>query len=1292
MDEDQETRVRTADGGDGDCSADVPARPVSSRADLVAELKDFIARNPEIFGGADILNIDCLHPLERAGILAAVLTGVVTVDRSPVVRAIVVVATPETDVKEAHARAWGAMLAAFQLLAGREMASEAQNWFKARFKVIAAPDRASRSLLATIAAQLECAAVIVTDAASYRDERVKPYIAPGAATPLLPQDVWVPQVHALAAAAVEIARERKLYVALDTGQLSPTREALTDLLLSINGCGVMGSSNDQDLWTILAERVGRWDQWIREGYLGQALHEIQELPPAFDVHKPFLCIQMFHKAGFFTEALRAIREEITHGRKIDASSRVKLARIAQDSNASRLASEVLSPAVDQLDSLEDLESALATAHDSGYGELEERVASRLAVVFPNSPGIRDRKRRIMAAARDYSGIAEMLISHGDDQAGADFFRELARFLSEPEPPDYLALIASAGGDAALAEAFRMACVQDALQRHLIVHAFELALPIPETPQQSKRGERLLVEVLEAVFLWARKGALPVSDEGIETAVLALIERLAADPTNQGLRVGLAGLVQPSVSGSTGLALMAAIVLKLASRPVALAKRDVPAAARMDWLLQRTAFLNAAFGWLQDQQPVVIGRVVIPDALLTEPADEVVSAVTEYLSYAPVGTEDDVAALQLWLAFATSVTPHGTDPDFDLQLMRLVGGKLASSGYPQVARDLAEQTLLNSAASPRRRRLGWFAMADVYHRCQNHLEGLLALACALAADDAADEEQAWYEAIALARFLRDCGLHNLARTAIGQSRQHLARMGLSDTYGHRLDTIELQIRQKAFDGRQASNAELEALIEDAVQNGAAVLERNDETAPAAAVVGQLLNLGKKRGMTIPSNAEAVLAQLCERAGGNLASWAKTISADAVSATELFNHVKVRAAARYSDDVGYDMRDVAVVAGRALADDKYIQNTVETSFALELTADHGVAVPGWDEAAKPPSAPERVEQPAEIACAVSREGLSVVQVAFDANGRLVRLSAVGGHLQAPVREPDDIMNEERFKAWAVEYPYRYGIDESSPNLFYTTTANLRLSELPHGPVVVAADATVQLFPPNIFYLGDDFSGRTRPMAAVPSLAWLNAAQQKGAIDDGRLCAWISTAVGGSASETLPMIAERLEPTLTEYGFTVDNGPTLPEAFAGATMAVITAHGSIHPEGRFFQVVSDEGILRVTPGALAAALRNVGTVVLFVCSGGRADKHPGAHTTLGLAKQILDRGCQSVIASPWPLDSSVPSHWLPVFLEHWSRGEPLIQANFAANKIVDQYFALDPAKGLAMTVFGNPMVRRV
>ena len=193
----------------------------------------------------------------------------------------------------------------------------------------------------------------------------------------------------------------------------------------------------------------------------------------------------------------------------------------------------------------------------------------------------------------------------------------------------------------------------------------------------------------------------------------------------------------------------------------------------------------------------------------------------------------------------------------------------------------------------------------------------------------------------------------------------------------------------------------------------------------------------------------------------------------------------------------------------------------------------------------------------------------------------------------------------------------------------------------------------------------------------------------LGDGRMCAWISTAEGGD-SQTLPMIAERLAPTFEHYGFVVDNGPVLPSTFAGATLAIVTAHGGVHPEDRFFHAVSDEGILRVSAAGLANALRNIGVVVLFVCSGGRADKHPAANTTLGLAKQIVDRGCPAVIASPWPLDARVPSHWLPAFLTQWTAGASLIEANFQANQVVDRIFAGDPARALAMTVYGNPELR--
>ena len=72
------------------------------------------------------------------------------------------------------------------------------------------------------------------------------------------------------------------------------------------------------------------------------------------------------------------------------------------------------------------------------------------------------------------------------------------------------------------------------------------------------------------------------------------------------------------------------------------------------------------------------------------------------------------------------------------------------------------------------------------------------------------------------------------------------------------------------------------------------------------------------------------------------------------------------------------------------------------------------------------------------------------------------------------------------------------------------------------------------------------------------------------------------------------------------------------------------------------------------------------------------------------MLDRGSCAVIGSPWPLDAAVPAHWLPEFLQRWTGGLALAEANFLANRAVDSAFSLDNAKGLAMTAFSDPLLR--
>lgn len=1265
---------------------------ISNAAGLGRALREYIAKYPDVFGGLDIYNLDFETPALRAGVLAGVLTGLTVPNNKPAVRKFLVIIPKEFSGEDCQGRGWSEMKSTFTSLFGRPMEPNEENWYSARFLTIYTKDRKSDSVVEIVEAQTDGTAIIVIDAASYRDDKVEPFVPPGASTPLQSEDMWVPQLHALAVQLARVVRGRMLYVALDSNRLGPRRTALSELLLSVDGCGVMGMTRANDPEDILADHVDQWESWIRSGYLGRTLRDVEQLPDDLAHEKPFLRIQMLHRAGHFLPALEAIRNEIANSPNIDVQMRIRLARIAQDANASRLAIEILSPVISILEGYEDLERALSIAYDAGASQVEEIVAARLDGVFPGALGLRQRRRRALWAGRDYNGLAAMANSDPGDESGGAFYERLARFLTVSDVPDYHALIASAGDDATLSESLRMACVSDALERKLIVHALEFATPLPMEPAQAARGERLLIEVLENIFLFMNKDrTLAVPIERIQSATLLLIERLAADPSNKRLRFGLVRLIQPAVAGTIGLAMMAFLVMELVLRPLELKKGFSFSGLAADWLTDHKPFAKAAFKWLKSEEPVVIGRLALPDSLLTESPDDVVCAITDYLTYAPLDSNDDIPAFQLWLALATSVTPYCSDPDFDLRLMRLTAGKLASSGKTQAARDLAEQALQNSVGTPRRRRLGWFAMADVYHRCHNNLEGLLAMACTFAADTVCDVEQNWQEITGVARFLRDNGFYDEARATIAVARQLLQVMNVPKANSCRLDTLELQIQQRALQTKGWCVAELETLLLDVVHNGQDVLKYKDTTAPAAAMLGQLMRQARDVGATIPTEAHEIFMQLCHHAPGSIGSLVQTTAKNTPLVADLFAISTSTGATRYSDDVGFDMINIAMLAGRMLSSDAYIKDSVETSFALEMLADRGVAVPGWDEAAEPPMPPGQINEPAEFARSFSCWGVSVVQIGFDSEGRLIRVSCVAGHLDVPVRESTDVISEERIGQWATKYPYEYGIDEATANLFYITTSDLRLSALPKGPIVIVADVTLQSFPPNLFYVEDQFTGRAQPTAAAPSLAWLQAAHAKGMIGDGRICAWISTAALNLESQTLTMLAERLEPSFTQYGAICDYGPDLPVAFKGASMVILAAHGGVHPEGRYFQAVSDEGKLRVTAEDLANVLRNVGVVVLFVCSGGRTDKHPEANTTLGLAKQILDRGCAAVVASPWPLDARVPSHWLPVFLRHWFSGDTLMEANFRANATVDQAFAHDPARGLAMTVFGNPVLRK-
>jgi CHAT domain-containing protein len=191
------------------------------------------------------------------------------------------------------------------------------------------------------------------------------------------------------------------------------------------------------------------------------------------------------------------------------------------------------------------------------------------------------------------------------------------------------------------------------------------------------------------------------------------------------------------------------------------------------------------------------------------------------------------------------------------------------------------------------------------------------------------------------------------------------------------------------------------------------------------------------------------------------------------------------------------------------------------------------------------------------------------------------------------------------------------------------------------------------------------------------------------EGRRLAWISTASKQGGNPTLAVLAERVVPTLASHCIAFESGSEIPAKFSEADLAIVAAHGGVVREGRFFQTVANDADLKVASGDLSSALAAVELVILFVCSGGRFDPYPFANSTVGLVRDLLNRGCRTVIASPWPLDARVPSHWLPEFLRYWEGGRLVNDSNFEANQAVEKAMGDSPARCLAMTVFGDPLL---
>ncbi|UXU90019.1 CHAT domain-containing protein [Burkholderia sp. S-53] len=1133
--------------------------------------------------------------------------------------------------------------------------------------------------------------LIVVGAASLRDENLDAHdkVSNGREGFTLPEDYWAPSLYEFTKQVSDAVASAGAYAVVDAGQLFPYRRELAERFLSIPNIGVVarGIAHDQAL---VFTKANEWRRLVDDGKLGEALRSVDELPSEFADEKAFLKTRIFHRAGLHGQVLLELKQ-LSPNSATNPLALVLLAQAAVDAGALQFAEPLLERAIKELDSIEGLELALEIAASLDNSGAQQRAIARLESLMPDARAAKRAKLRLATAAGDFGAAFHLLTPEAQADEVGRVYAFLAKHIGpEVQVPNYAHVKQHLDSIPTWQGLSKFVCTKDALRRNLVWHAYSLVLDGSSVENLARRDVHLVLDVLEKLL------SLPnaVDEHAMETdvrhTVATVIGYLALHPADTPTRLRLGHLLSTGVAGRLGIAILAHIVMKEFERPVTARPYSPVTGMSTEELFQQESFLRNGFGWLEAIAPVVLTKLKLPSKLVPENPDRFFPAVLSCLQTmaADVGSEENVNTLLQFLALGVSLSSHMGVDNAGLKMMSLVSRAVALAGKGQLARDLYEQILQSNPVGPAGRRLAWQSMAEVSCRLRNPEMALIGLACSVMNRGQIELEIAREQTNTFGRTLRDLGLFEIARKAVAAEKSLLVKMEAYEQNAHQIEFLHLQIDMKEL-SIDSTNAEtkLPPLIDAAAANLRSARARNDAVAPTYVLLAQLVQMARKHRVAVPPEVVGILESLESAVEPSVAEPAKVVAKDRVTVVDLLQLHHRYETSRFSDDAGHDPHGVTMAARRFITIDNGNALNSELAFALDLLADRAMALPGWEIASQPVPRTSTEFETELFVTHVSKEDVSIVMGALDNDGKLVTVVASNGALRGITREDVNTFSSEYFREWRKEFPFKYGIDDNkTPNLFYDTAERLGLSSLPEGRVILVFDTDLKSIPPNLLWVDGTFSGKSRAMAATPSVAWLAHARSRRLETTKGIKAWIPA--GPAATGTLAVLGDYLTDTILQHDIALDTEESLPKDFSRSQLAIIVAHGSLIPKQNFFQRVSDEGRLVVLTDDFANAFRNVGVMVLFVCSGGRTDPHPDAETTVGLARTLLDRGCAVVIASPWPLDSTVTIAWLPKFLAAWQCGKPVIDACFEANNAVAERRGDNPADCLALTVYGDPL----
>lgn len=1152
-------------------------------------------------------------------------------------------------------------------------------------------EQAANFTFASLASLLDQAqsrqVLIVGEAAHYR----LPDVAAGANEPHLPEDVWCAHLHGVMLMAEETARAHDSYVILDIGEHLPSRASNIELLKSAGDVGLCGGGHEAGLSPeAVVAKVTAAYELAAAGNLGRALSLVDNDENLSDLGKWHLRLAVLERAGSRDEVSRILDDSAETITKLNGKESLGVARIAVGIERDDLAQQLIEHAMPELLAVHDLEHALQIALDTRREALVAKVRERFRELHPESQLLRSVDARRAAHEGDYARAATLLSgsANTEERVTGDLFRLLADAVGGLGFANPVGL----GREVAVRMPDQTASIQREIMRSL-----ERADRRDEAVAMLFAGD---VVWNEGWFVFARgllgrslaSGSTVVGRELLSRLVDKAAAHMARHPADGLARTSVADLLEAENMGIDGIALLVTAALERAARQPEVVESYDPDPKRLDDIERLPSIMGRVMEWLAEKGDgmIVASRDAIPTEVLGEDPDAVLAGLLRMVNFYTPDASDpaDELLIRNFVAVALAVAPAAVAADADLPVLRGGAIKMILAGRPQVARDLAEQALVIAGDRPDRRRKALAAFADIYARVGRVREALLALIAAFELPPEGTWREAWTEQSILLRILRDVGLADGAIHLIERLRRALANVSNADVYHSRLDTLELHAQLRKFQTRSEDAWSTTRLLEAAMANAEAVLTAGDEPLPIAVMLRQIIDRAAVDGTEVPVAAR----QSLERLTSDLAAPYQTL----LAAVERLPHVSTVAAvvgpiqaSRYNDDVSYDLRLVRTMGSRLTRAATEAADSEGFAYAVELLAAQGIGVRGAGGEVK---AAERIladrASPLAVAKEIAGLGLPVVGVAYDEKG-LMAMTVTADGSEPPLAVATATFDPERLVEWSRVYPRHYSDSKLSPEEFRGATERLGLPNLPERALIVSGD--LSLMPPNVLTVEDDLAGRTKALATVPSLAWLKASVMADRKGDGTASAWIPVAAGGSYMDTLSLMAGEMEGVLQPEGIPLHTQSATPVALASADLAIIGAHGGLAEDNRFFRGLSDDQREPADMRQLIDALRGSRVAVLFVCSGGRMDQHPESGGLVGIAHRLLDNGLDAVVAPSWPIPFTIARPWLAAFLESWKKGRQIIDACHSGNGAVAAATSHDVARSLAMTLYGNPFIKR-